>query len=142
MNKKSLVLFILLAVLLNLGMARRDDQYDTEARQQEKLRKQTEKESTPFKEREPVKNFATGIKQVTIDNTKDALSDTTEGTMREKPVVGTLDGAQKGTEKVVDNTIKGIKKVVSLGYATDDSYEIEQPKDGTGDPAKVKLFQF
>lgn len=142
MNKRPLVLFILLAVVLNFGMARRDDQYDVEARQEEKFQKQMKNETAVPEKRAPMKNFATGIKQVTVDNAKDALSNTTEGTMREKPVVGTLDGAEKGSEKVIDNTIKGVKKVVSFGYAKDDSYEIEQPKEGSGDPAKVKLFQF
>ena len=62
--------------------------------------------------------------------------------MREKPIVGTLDGTQQAGEKVVDNTIKGVKKVASLGYAKDDSYEIAQPEKGSGDAAKIKLFKF
>ena len=49
---------------------------------------------------------------------------------------------EKGSAKVVDNTIKGVKKVVSLGYSTDDSYEIEQAEQGSGDAAKIKLFRF
>ena len=43
---------------------------------------------------------------------------------------------------IVDNTIRGVKKVASLGLARDDSYEIEEAEKGSGDPAKIKLFQF
>jgi len=142
MNKKSVVFVTLLAVSLNLGMGRRSDQYDEEARQQEKLQKQMTQQSPSEEKRQPLKNFATGVKELTVDNTKDALVDTAEGTISKRPVVGTLNGAQQGSSKVVDNTIKGVKKVVSLGYATDESYEIEQPQQGSGDAAKVKLFQF
>jgi hypothetical protein len=53
-----------------------------------------------------------------------------------------LDGTQQAGEKVVDNTIKGVKKVVSLGYAKNDNYEIEQAEKGSGDAAKIKLFKF
>lgn len=142
MNKKTIVLLTLLTASLNLGMARSGDQYDEEARQQEKFRKQMAKETETAEAREPMKNFATGVKQASVDNVKDTLDETAESTMREKPVIGTMDGAQKASEKVVDNTIKGVKKVVSLGYAKDDSYEIEPPKERSGDAAKVKLFQF
>jgi hypothetical protein len=142
MKKEHLVILVLLVAALQFGMARRSDQYDEDARQQEKVQKQMAKETAVPEDRHPVKNFATGIKEMTIDNTKDTLEDTTKGTVSEKPIVGTLDGVQKSSEKVVDNTIKGIKKVVSLGYAKDDSYEIDPPKKGSGDAAKIKLFQF
>jgi hypothetical protein len=142
MKKKILAALVLVTAVTHFGMARRSDQYDEEARQQEKAQKQMEKETSVPEERHPLKNFATGIKEMTVDNTKDALEDTAKGTISEKPIVGTLDGAQQGGSKVIDNTIKGVKKVVSLGYAKDDSYEIDPPKKGSGDAAKIKLFQF
>jgi hypothetical protein len=143
MNKKFAVtaLLMILAVSLNLGMSRRG-QYDEDAREQEKFEQQMQKEVATAEKRHPAKNFATGVKEMTVDNVKDTLSDTAEGTISEKPVVGTLDGSQKAGEKVVDNTIKGVKKVVSFGYAKDDSYTIQEPEDKSGDAAKIKLFKF
>lgn len=141
MKKAFLVTFILLAAATQLGMAR-SGQYDEEARRQEKLDKQTAKETETPEKRHPMKNFATGVKEMTVDNVKDTLGNTAHGTMSEKPVVGTLDGTQQAGEKVIDNTIKGVKKVVSLGYAKDDSYTVEAPEDHSGDAAKIKLFKF
>ena len=57
-------------------------------------------------------------------------------------MAGTLEGARQGSDKVIDNTIKGVKKVVSLGYAKDDSYEVQEAPKGSGDAAKIKLFKF
>lgn len=144
MNQKqnaTVLLVMMLMTSLNLGMAR-SGQYDEDARQQEKIQKQMGKETQTPERTHPAKNFAKGIKEVTYDNVRDTLSNTTGSTIREKPVVGTLDGTQQAGEKVVDNTIKGVKKVASLGYAKDDSYEIAQPEKGSGEAAKIKLFQF
>ncbi len=141
MKKAFFVTLVLLASATQFGMAR-SGQYDEDARKQEKVQKQTAKETEVVEKRHPAKNFATGIKEVTYDNVKDTLSDTAHGTASEKPVIGTLDGTQQAGEKVVDNTIKGVKKVASFGYAKDDSYEITQPEKGSGDAAKIKLFKF
>lgn len=142
MEKRILVILVLVIALANVGMGRKPDQYDQEARAQEKVQKAMDQEAQTPEKRHPAKNFATGIKEVTYDNVKDTLGDTAHGTMSEKPVVGTLDGTQQAGEKVVDNTIKGVKKVASLGYAKDDSYEIQQAEKGSGDAAKIKLFKF
>ena len=142
MEKKVLVVLVLIIAAANFGMARRSDQYDQDAREQEKAQKQLAKETETPEPRHPAKNFAKGIKEVTYDNVKDTLGNTAGATMHEKPVVGTLDGTQQAGEKVIDNTIKGVKKVASLGYAKDDSYEIAQPEKGSGDAAKIKLFKF
>lgn len=141
MKKEFLIIFVLAIAIMNLGMAR-SGQYDEEARQEEKIRKQMAQETETPGRSHPAKSFATGVKEMTVDNVKDTLSDTAHGTMSEKPVIGTLDGTQQAGEKVVDNTIKGVKKVASLGYAKDDSYEIEQAEDKSGDAAKIKLFKF
>ena len=143
MNKKlHIALFLtFLAASLNLGMAR-SGQYDEDARQQEKIQKQIAKENAVPEERHPVKNFGTGVKEMTVDNAKDALSDTAEGTISKNPVTGTMEGVRQGTNKVIDNTIKGVKKVASLGYAKDDSYEVQEAEKGSGDAAKIKLFKF
>ena len=142
MEKKILVTLVLLVAVANFGMARKPDQYDQEARAQEKAQKQLDEENQVPEERHPAKNFASGIKEVTYDNAKDALSDTAGGTISRNPVTGTLEGARQGTNKVIDNTIKGVKKVASLGYAKDDSYEVQEAEKGSGDAAKIKLFKF
>lgn len=137
----ALTLLILITASLNLGMSRRG-QYDEDARTQEKAQKQLDKENAVPEERHPAKNFATGVKEMTVDNAKDALTDTAEGTISKHPITGTIEGVRQGGDKVIDNTIKGVKKVVSLGYAKDDSYEVEEPKEKSGDAAKIKLFKF
>ncbi|MFH0984464.1 MAG: hypothetical protein V1882_02895 [Candidatus Omnitrophota bacterium] len=141
MNKKLIPALVLISAITGFGMAR-SGQYDEDARAQEKIQKQMDVETATPEERHPMKNFATGVKEVTYDNVRDTLSDTAKGTAHEKPIVGTLDGTQQAGEKVVDNTIKGVKKVASLGYAKDDSYEIAQPEKGSGEAAKIKLFKF
>jgi hypothetical protein len=141
MKKEFLVMLVLAVAAANLGL-RSGPQYDEEARTQEKIQKQIDQETQAPEKRNPAKNFATGVKEMTVDNVKDTLEDTAQGTMSKRPVLGTLDGTQQAGEKVVDNTIKGVKKVASLGYAKDDSYEIEQAEKGSGDAAKIKLFKF
>lgn len=142
MEKKILITLALVIAMANVGMARKPDQYDQDAREQEKAQKAMDQAAQDQEKNHPAKNFVKGIKEVTYDNVRDTLSDTGHGTVSEKPVVGTLDGTQQAGEKVVDNTIKGIKKVTSLGYAKNDSYEIEQAEKGSGDAAKIKLFKF
>ncbi len=141
MKNKFLVVLILAAMVIHLGMSRRG-QYDEDAREQEKIQKQLNQENQVPEASHPAKNFATGVKEMTVDNAKDALGDTAEGTISKNPVTGTLEGARQGSDKVIDNTIKGVKKVVSLGYAKDSSYEVQEAEKGSGDAAKIKLFQF
>lgn len=141
MKKNCLIILVLLTAATQLGMAR-SGQYDEAAREQEKAQKEMDQAAQIHEKSHPAKNFAKGIKEVTYDNVRDTLSDTARSTVHEKPVVGTLDGTQQAGEKVVDNTIKGVKKVASLGYAKDESYEIAQPEEGSGDAAKIKLFKF
>ena len=141
MKKNLFIILVISAVAINFGMARRSDQYDEEARLQEDAQKQSDK-SMPAEKHNAAKNFATGVKEMTVDNVKDTVGDTAQGTISNRPVVGTLDGAQQAGDKVVDNTIKGVKKVVSLGYAKDDSYEVQEAEKGSGDAAKIKLFKF
>lgn len=141
MKKGYLLILVLIAAAAQFGMAR-SGQYDEDAREQEKIQKQMDKETQVPEKSHPARNFATGVKEITVDNAKDALSDTAEGTASRNPVTGTLEGVRQGGDKVIDNTIKGVKKVVSLGYAKDDSYEVEEAEKGSGDAAKIKLFQF
>ena len=141
MKKLYFAVLVLVIAVDNFGMAR-SGQYDEEARQEEKIQKQIAEDNKVVEKNHPAKNFATGVKEMTVDNAKDALSDTAGGTLSKNPVAGTLEGARQGTDKVIDNTIKGVKKVASLGYAKDDSYEVQEAEKGSGDAAKIKLFKF
>jgi hypothetical protein len=113
-------------------------QYDEEARAQERIEKETRKaEKTARKN--PVKNFAGGVKQSTYDSATGLIADTAEGTAEDAPVVGTLEGARKGTAKVLDNTVKGVGKVATLGYGDVEHYEVEEPEVGSGEPTKIRI---
>lgn len=138
MNKKSLFLFSLLSItlLLQFGMASKG-QYDEEAREQERLEKAAHKEAK--RSGNPITRIAGGVKQATVDSTAGFVSETAEGTTNDTPVVGTLEGARKGTEKVLDNTVKGAYKVATLGYGDDPSYSVEEPEAGTDEPTKIKI---
>ncbi len=136
-NFKWAVFVILTLSLLQLGMGRREGQYDEEARaaeRQEKLARKAEKRDNG----NPVKNFFTGIKQATVDNTRDIVSETSEG-VRESPIEGTVDGVNRGSEKVLDNTVSGVSKVATLGYGEVRNYEISEPEKGTDDTTKIKI---
>ena len=140
MNSKDKILIsLILAVsLLQPAMARRG-QYDEEARAQEKLEKEARKQSKKEGRENPAKRFVGGVKQATVDSTADLLNETAQSTVEDKPVVGTLEGAAEGTGGVLDNAVKGVSKVATLGYGEVDSYEVEQPKKGTDEPTKIKI---
>jgi hypothetical protein len=131
----TLVLILIAFSLPHFGMAR-NAQYDEEARQIEREEKAALKASK--QSRSKVKNFAGGVKQATYDSTTGLISDTAEGG-KETPVVGAVEGARRGSKKVLDNTVKGAVKVATLGYGNVDSYEVEEPESGTDEPTKIKL---
>lgn len=141
MSKFSPILLLLVVVLAGLqtGMARRG-QYDEEARETERIAKEEEK-ANPTPKKHPVKNFATGVKEATVDSASGLISETAEGTKDDGPVLGTLEGARKGTGKVLDSTVKGAVKVVTLGYADTTKYEVQEPEKGKDEPTKIK-FKF
>ena len=135
-------IFIALAACLNYGMAR-NAQYDMEAREQEKSARQQEKQQKKLSEAaspaRAAKRFAAGVKQATVDSTAGLISETAESTRDEAPIVGTLEGARKGTGKILDSTVKGVAKVVTLGYGDVEHYEVEEPKADTDEPIKIKI---
>ena len=47
--------------------------------------------------------------------------------------------ARRGTQSLLDNTVKGAVKVATLGYGEVESYEVQEPEKGSGDPTKIKL---
>ncbi len=142
MKPKSFLSFFALALLissvfLQTGMSRRGE-YDEEAREQERLEK-AQRKAEKHAPTNPFKNIAGGVKQATVDSAGGFVSETTEGTKNDAAVVGTLEGARKGSEKVLDNTVKGLSKVATLGYGEVKSYEIEEPEKGTDEPTKIKI---
>ena len=131
--------FILLIVsascVLNLGMARHG-QYDEEAREAERQEKAYKKGA---EDEGAARRFAGGVKQATYDSTVDLISETASGTAENPPVVGTLEGARLGSGKVLDHTIKGAYKVATLGFGELESYEVEEPESGSGEPTKFTI---
>ena len=136
MKKRHFLMILLTLALLQLGMGRREGQYDEEAREQERQEKQFQKEAR--KHGNPVKNIADGVKQATYGSTTDLLEETADGT-QEDAAVGTLEGARRGTGKVLDDTVKGAVKVATLGYGDVDNYEVKEPEKGSGDTTKIKI---
>lgn len=139
MDNKLKIIAILTVTLatVHLGMSRHG-QYDEEARETEKIEREMKKNDTSPKTNK-TKNFATGIKEVTYDSTKDLLEETAEATADEPPIVGTLEGIRLGSGKVLDNAVKGAVKIATLGYKSGEGYEIEEPEKGSGDVTKIKF---
>lgn len=137
--------FIILALtftaLANIGMGRNPEDYDEEAVQAERLEKEQRKAQKEGRENSMASTFVGGIKQATVDNTKDVISDTTDGTRSGNPIAGTLEGARQSSGKVLDNTVKGAAKIATLGYVENPRYEVEDPEKGTDDTTKIK-FKF
>ncbi len=137
MKKTSiLLLLIAFAASLQLGMAHRG-QYDEEAREAERLEKETRKSEKEAR-KNPLKEIGGGVKQATYGSASGLVSDTADGAA-DGAVAGTLEGARKGTGTVLDNTIKGTVKVATLGYGHVDHYEVEEPEAGSGEPTKIKF---
>lgn len=122
--------------LLQVGAARHG-QYDDDAREQERIERETEKkESQPY---HPVRGIASGIKQSTVTSTSELLEDTVETTAEEAPIKGTVDGAREGSAKAVDNAVKGAFKIATLGYADVKKVDVQQPEASSEDVTKFKI---
>ena len=87
----------------------------------------------------PVTGIAKGIKQVAYEGPKDLLAETAEEAPKKPPVVNVIEGVNRGTQKLVDNTIKGAYRVATLGTSELESYEVEEPEKGSGEPTKFKI---
>lgn len=125
--------------MLTLGMGRHG-QYDEEARDFERMEKEYKKAGySDDSSSDSVTQVAGGVKQATYDSTKALLSDTAEGTASNAPVVGTVQGAVKGSGKVLENTSKGIAEIVTLGRADSSSFRVEEPEHKSEDTTKVKF---
>ena len=120
---------------LTMGMARRGE-YDYEAREEERIAKVNHK-SEPRTE-SAAHEFASGVRDVATGPAQ-MLSETAQGAAGDKSVDGAIGGVNTGSERLIDNTLKGTVKVATLGFGNLKNYEIEEPKAGSGEPAKIKI---
>jgi hypothetical protein len=141
MMMKTVFLILLVVGLSSLqyGMARKGI-YDDEAREEQRLERQRAKaEKTESRLTAPATGIAGGVKQVTVDSTKGFITETAQATAEEAPVKGTVEGVSRGTERILDNTLKGAVKVATFGYGELKNYEVEEPPSGSGETTKIKI---
>ncbi len=86
-----------------------------------------------------VKGFAGGVKQVTYEGPKEFTKETVSQVDKKPPIVAMVEGVNNGTQKLLDNTVKGAYKVATLGKGDLKSYEIEEPKKGSDETTKIKI---
>ncbi|MBU3759259.1 MAG: hypothetical protein FGM27_04940 [Candidatus Omnitrophica bacterium] len=129
-NSSILILTGLLGVsFIFTGMARRGE-YDEEAR----IAEQESKSRRGFSN--PASGIAEGVRSAAVDSTAGFLSETADAAREQNPVVGTLEGARKGTGALLQNTVKGAVKVVTLGQADVEGYEVHEPEENSEEPTK------
>ena len=87
----------------------------------------------------PVKGIASGVKQVAYDGPKELVEETAEEATKKPPIVNVVEGVNRGTQKLLDNTVKGAYKVATLGTSELESYEVQEPEKGSGEPTKIKI---
>ena len=83
--------------------------------------------------------LAKGVKQVAYEGPKEFVKETAEEAPKKPPIVNVIEGVNKGTEKLLDHTIKGAYKVATLGTGELESYEVQEPEKGSGEPTKFKI---
>lgn len=87
----------------------------------------------------PLKGIASGVREVAYDAPKDLTTETVKEVPKKPPIVSVVEGVNKGTEKFIDHTIKGAYKVATLGMSELESYEVQEPEKGSGEPTKFKI---
>lgn len=130
-----LILLLLTLAALTMGMARRGE-YDYEAREEEQIAKRNQREEP--RSQSAARGFASGVKEIATGPAH-MLSETAQGTAGDKSVDGAIGAVNTGSERLLDNTIKGTVKVATLGFGNLKSYEIEEPESGSGEPTKIKI---
>jgi len=128
-------LILLALAAMSFGMARRGE-YDYEAREEARIARIKHKDADHSQS--AAQNFASGIRDV-ASGPAQLLSETAQGTASEKSVDGALEGANAGSERLLDSTLKGTVKVATLGFGNLKNYEVEEPKAGSGDTTKIKI---
>ena len=97
------------------------------------------KETSDDSSSSPLKGLASGVKQVAYEGPKDFTKETVSEAEKKPPIVNVVEGVNKGTQKLLDHTIKGAYKVATLGTGELESYEVEEPEKGSGEPTKFKI---
>ena len=96
-------------------------------------------ENTSSSSSSPVQGVAGGVKKVVYEGPKDFTKETLKGAQEKPHIVNVVEGVNKGTEKLLDHTLKGAYKVATLGQGDLKSYEIEEPRKGSDDTTKIKI---
>jgi len=130
-----LTALVLTIAALTMGMARRGE-YDYEAREEERIAKINHKSES--RSGSAARGFASGVKDVATAPAH-MLSETADGATSDRSVDGAIDAVNTGSERLIDNTLKGTVKVATLGFGELHNYEIEEPEAGSGEPAKIKI---
>lgn len=91
------------------------------------------------KDSSSLKGIASGVKNMAYDAPKDLAAETVKEAPKKPPIVNVVEGVNKGTEKFIDHTIKGAYKVATLGKGELESYEVQEPEKGSGEPTKFKI---
>ncbi len=86
-----------------------------------------------------VKGMAKGVKNVAYDGPKDFVKETGKEIPKKPSLNNMVEGVNRGTEKLLDHTVKGAYKVATLGKGELHSYEIEEPKKGSDETMKIKI---
>ena len=137
---RTLTFLVFSLSFLHLGMSRQPGQYDEEAREAERIAKQNKKiETSSDSDESAAKRFAGGVKEASVDGPIGFIEDTVEGTQEDAPIVGTLEGARKGTGKILDSTVRGAVKVVTLGQSEAGDYDVIEPEKDSGEPTKIRI---
>lgn len=65
--------------------------------------------------------------------------ETVEEESGRNPLTRAVEGVNEGTEKILDRTLKGAYRVATFGQSKLESYEVEEPEKGSGEPTKFKI---
>jgi hypothetical protein len=126
-------LFLILSLPLLTGAGRRPSDYDTEPPEEETPEKAPKSAVTA------VEGVASGVKQVAYDGPKGFVEETAVEVPKKPTVTRFVEGVNEGTRKLLDSTVKGTYRVATLGTSELESYEIEEPEKGSGEPTKIKI---
>lgn len=126
MKKFLLLLSCLMVATIPSLFAAEEDLDDTEALE-------------PPQSVSPLKGMAKGVKQVVYTGPKEFTKETVAEVPKKPPIVNVVEGVNRGTQKLLDNTVRGAYRVVTLGTSELESYEVQEPEKGSGEPTKIKI---
>lgn len=120
-----------------LSLAGQSYEYDTEPQTEEESKAKEPAETD--ENGNPIKGIASGVKQVAYDGPKELVEETADEATKKPPIVNVVEGVNKGTQKLLDHTVKGAYKIATLGTSELESYEVQEPEKGSGEPTKIKI---